>query len=166
MTLTIRPAAPSDADTVVRLLNEATEWIVARGYRPWNWRPWTAEDALSAIGRGETHLALEDGNAIATLKLQLRDETMWPARPADALYVHGLADARSAHGRNVGGLLLEFGARTAGHAGKRFLRLDCWCDNPPLRAHYVSHGFAWLGDKADGDGQHPYCASLFEKALL
>ena len=163
--LEIRLATPREVETVVRILNEANDWIVELGQRPWNARPWGAAQAAPAIARGETYLAVDGGHAIATLTLQPADETIWPGRPSDALYVHRFAVERAAHGRHVGRDLLDFAARIATEDGKRYLRLDCHCDNPRLRAYYIRLGFAYLGDRTVGTAPRTYCASLLEKAL-
>jgi ribosomal protein S18 acetylase RimI-like enzyme len=163
--LEIRPATLADVETVVRIMSEASEWIVERGDPPWNRRPWRAADVQDKIARAETYLALEGGQAVATVTVQPSDEWLWPGRPPDALYVHRLAVARAAHGRKVGAGLLDFAERLATDEGRQYVRLDCHCDNPKLRAYYVARGFAWLGDRVTGIPPDDYCASLLEKAL-
>jgi ribosomal protein S18 acetylase RimI-like enzyme len=163
--LEVRPAAADDVETVVRIMNEASEWVVARGAPPWNRSPWRTADVQDRIARGETYLAVDGGQAIATVTVQSSDEWLWPGRLPEALYVHRLAVARAAHGRRLGAALLEFAERLATDAGKRYLRLDCHCDNPTLRAYYIARGFSWLGDRATGTPPNDYCASLLEKAI-
>jgi GNAT superfamily N-acetyltransferase len=61
--------------------------------------------------------------------------------PDAALYVHRMAVSRKAAGANVGAVLLDWATERAFEAGKTWLRLDAWKDNPGLHRYYEKVGF-------------------------
>jgi ribosomal protein S18 acetylase RimI-like enzyme len=147
MTLTIRRATAADIDAVLGLVLEATRWLAERGSDQWQY---TAERHRRAIdratARGEIWVVSNDINAIvATITLNgYADPEFWTSEddPDDALYVHRMAVARTVAGREVGSTLLDWAARQAVDAGKKWLRLDAWANNSALHDYYRSHGFS------------------------
>ena len=164
-TITFRLAALGDTDTVLRILNEAAEWLAVRGIAGWKAGQWRRAKLEAAIGRGETYLALDERAVVGTMCLQWGDDEMWPGASDDAGYVHRLAVGRAAHGRGIGRTLLAFAERTAREDGKRSLRLDCACASAGLRAYYTAAGFSWRGDLEVRGATDTWCGSLFEKPL-
>ena len=79
----------------------------------------------------------------------------------DAAYVYTLASDMAPGSPGVGVALLSFAASEARQLKKRYLRLDCWADNPRLVAYYRRHGFATCGDYTE-EGWH---GSLMELSL-
>ncbi|MFJ9460358.1 GNAT family N-acetyltransferase [Kitasatospora sp. NPDC101447] len=146
------------------LLIEASEWLASRGSDQWQFPP-RRDRLLSAMDRGECFLAYCDGEPIATLTVDgMADPEFWEPgdRPDEALYVHRMAVARKASGRDAGGALLSWAVDRAAAAGKRFLRLDAWKTNPGLHRYYLSQGFSLVRVV---DLPHRSSGALFERAV-
>ncbi len=113
------------------------------------------------MARGEVYLAKLGGEAVGTIILQWKDRIFWKEVSPDAGYVHKFAIRRAYAGRHLGLKMLEWAARRASVAGKKFLRLDCMADNQRIRIYYEKAGFTHRGDI-----QHSkWKASLYEKKL-
>jgi GNAT superfamily N-acetyltransferase len=59
----------------------------------------------------------------------------------DAAYVYTMISRMTTQARGVGRALLDWAKDWASQRGVRYLRLDCWADNPGLRAYYHRAGF-------------------------
>ncbi|WP_433890733.1 GNAT family N-acetyltransferase [Streptomyces sp. CA-111067] len=141
--LHIRSARPDELGIVEGLLGEASAWLAARGIDQWQYPPHT-ERIRAAIQQGEVFLAFGGDRPAATLQVDASaDPEFWTAedRPEDALYVHRMAVSRAVAGARLGSSLLNWAADRAAGAGKPWLRLDAWKDNPGLHRYYESEGF-------------------------
>jgi GNAT superfamily N-acetyltransferase len=134
-----------DVGTVAALLDEATVWVRELGFDQWP-LPFPRAEVAAAIDRGEVYLADLDGEAVATVTVQLDDTPYWGERPPDALYVHKLAVRRDCAGRGIGAGIVEWADARAAAAGRDFLRLDCLYDDPAIRAYYERLGFELRGE--------------------
>lgn len=144
--VTIRAARTDELDTVEDLLREASAWLASRGIDQWQFPP-HRDRITRALGRGEVFLAMVDDQPIATLQVDDHaDPEFWTAddEPGDALYVHRMAVSRKYAGAGVGSVLLDWASERAAAAGKPWLRLDAWKDNPGLHRYYESQGFTLL----------------------
>ncbi|MEV7187659.1 GNAT family N-acetyltransferase [Kitasatospora sp. NPDC093102] len=162
--LEIRPARRDQLGEVETLLIEASEWLASRGSDQWQFPP-RRDRVISAMERGECFLAYRDGEPVATMTVDDQaDPEFWEPedRPEDALYVHRMAVARKAAGRDVGGELLDWAVDRAAAAGKRFLRLDAWKTNPGLHRYYLGQGFSLVRVV---DLPHRPSGALFERAV-
>jgi ribosomal protein S18 acetylase RimI-like enzyme len=146
MTLTIRRGTLADVDAVLGLVTGAARWLAERGSDQWQYTTERHRLAIErATKRGEVWVVIDDKGAIvATVTLNAyADPEFWSAEddPDDALYVHRMAVARTAGGQEVGAALLDWAARQAVDAGKKWLRLDAWANNTALHDYYRNHGF-------------------------
>ncbi|MEW2523163.1 GNAT family N-acetyltransferase [Actinacidiphila alni] len=143
MDLHIRAARPDELSQVEHLLREASAWLASRGIDQWQFPP-HRDRITAALERGEVFLALVDDQPIATLQVDAHaDPEFWTAEdePAGALYVHRMAVSRHCAGAGIGSMLLDWAAERAAAAGKAWLRLDAWKDNPGLHRYYEAEGF-------------------------
>lgn len=163
--LRIIPARASDLDVVMRVLNEAAQWVLDRGAEGWRPGQWRRERLLEAIERGETFIAFRDGNVVGTITLQWSDELFWSGAPPDAGYVHRLAVMAEAHGIGVGRAMIEWAARMSLTRDRVFLRLDCPCENAALRSYYEGLRFRPRGEKTLSGKWGTYCAALYERRI-
>lgn len=85
------------------------------------------------------------GVVVGALRLVWDDEPVWGPQPPDAAYVHGLVIDRRHAGQGLGRSLLDWSARQARQAGRRWVRLDCGEDNGVLRGYYQRQGFVSVG---------------------
>jgi GNAT superfamily N-acetyltransferase len=160
-------AQPSDLEAVLSILEEARQWLHAKGIgEQWPW-PHPPEAIAWRIQSNKTYLAYHQGQAIATFTLQWADEETWGDRPGEALYLHGLAVRHTFAGRQIGERLLQLAADICTALGKTYLRLDCWAGNPALSRYYERAGFEHCGTKewpTEGDAP-PWGVNLFEREL-
>jgi len=71
----------------------------------------------------------------------------------DALYVHNLVVRRAWSHRGLGHQLLAWAEQQTAIAGRTFLRLDCFANNPILRKYYENAGFE---DRAEVDAHYSF----------
>lgn len=86
--LRITPATAGEVDVALDVLNQAAEWVVARGAEGWTPGQWRRERLLEAINAGETHLARQGSTVVGTVTLQWSDDTFWlraPPMPATSI---------------------------------------------------------------------------------
>jgi GNAT superfamily N-acetyltransferase len=152
-------------DIVLDVLDQAAEWVKARGAEGWTPGQWRRERLLEAIVAGETNLARNAEAVVGTVTLQWTDETFWPGAPPDAGYVHRLAVTKSAHGQGVGRAMLDWAEQATRDQGRSLLRLDCAAGNPALRAYYESQGFELRGEVTHVGKWGTYRAARYEKPL-
>lgn len=93
--LIIQLAQPPDADAILSILNEACDWLTAKGIDQWTPRRFSHERTVAAIERGEVYVAKIGTETVGTLRLTWEDETLWSEWPETAGYVHLLAVGRA-----------------------------------------------------------------------
>jgi len=120
-------------------------------------------DRIAAdVAAGYFFLAECAGQAVATIKFQLRDSVFWPDTPADeAAFIHRIAVRCAFAGGQISAVLLRWAAERAKNLGRRFPRLDCEASRPRLRAVYERFGFRHHSDRQVG----PYFVSRYELPL-
>lgn len=139
----LRRAGASDGPVVAGLWTEAARWLASRGIDQWQYPP-HADRIAASIAAGDCWLAVVDEHPVGTITVDDRaDPEFWTAadEPDTALYAHRMAVARPAAGTGLGALLLDHAGLLAAETGKRWLRLDCWRDNPGLAGYYEWEGF-------------------------
>jgi GNAT superfamily N-acetyltransferase len=135
-------AGPGEIADVLAVLDEVAAWLGERGVRQWPPRfEW--EWIEPAVLTGDTWLAVDDGQVLATVTLD-RADGLWADRPAPAAYVHRLAVRRVAAG--LGARILDWATAAAAAEGCHYLRLDCVAANRRLRDYYEAAGFQHRGD--------------------
>ncbi|MGW0432575.1 GNAT family N-acetyltransferase [Micromonospora sp. NPDC003197] len=161
--LIFRAAKPDESGVVEALLTDASGWLASRGINQWREPPRRAK-ILAAIARGECFLAQTDGVVVGTITIDdLADSDFWTDDdlPAAALYVHRMAVVRTAAGRGLGGIMLDWAAARARETGKSWLRLDAWKTNLALHRYYRGQGFALLRVV---DLPHRQSGALFQRS--
>jgi GNAT superfamily N-acetyltransferase len=157
----IRPGGAGDAEAVVRLFDEAVDWLVARGQTgQWGSEPFSAQAGNVERARGWARdgglwFAVgrdDDGGAPGVPRMadagaivlgDAFDYVPPPDRPE--LYVQVLLTRASWRGRGVGRRLVEHAAGVARDQGAERLRVDCWDGTPDLPAAYERLGFTRVG---------------------
>ncbi|MBI4214216.1 MAG: GNAT family N-acetyltransferase [Chloroflexi bacterium] len=146
--LRVVPAAPSDLEVVIEILEEVAAWLETKGIDQWPVGSFRRSAAFfaGAIERGEVHLAYVGEDLAGTLRLVATDPDVWSDLADESLYVHSVAVRRSFAGRRLGRQLLEWAEQRAREAAKGYLRLDCVAGNPVLRQYYEDAGFSSAGE--------------------
>ena len=150
-------------DAYIDLLEEAAEWLWAKGIH--QWRPGAHRAArpklLAQLQRGCLILAEADGRLAGGCLLTEVAPAVWPDTATDALYLSGLVVARWAAGQDLGARILDAAGEAVRRLGKARLRLDCWDGNEFLKAYYRARGFRDMGRTQEND----YWVRLFERAI-
>ncbi|WP_019431921.1 GNAT family N-acetyltransferase [Streptomyces sp. AA0539] len=144
MNLHIEAARPDQLAVVEALLGEASAWLASRGIDQWQYPP-HRDKIMRALDEGVCFLALAESGPIGTIQVDnYADPEFWlpEDQPESALYVHRMAVSRAGAGRGTGAFMLEWAWERAAKAGKTWLRLDAWKDNPGLHRYYEGQGFA------------------------
>lgn len=146
----IRPALPQDLETVLDILNRATEKLLAKGLKQWTKR-WEAEPTLRAIEAGKQFLAFESGQVKAVFQLSGKSSNpvVEAAHPGD-LYLSRLAVDPKWQNHGFGKRVMEQVLRYANDLGKT-LYLDCWAGNYKLKTFYKECGMEQFGDFPEDD---------------
>ena len=88
----IRHATDADISTVSSILQEAADWLTARGTPMWQCDELQPDRIASDVRAGQFYLAIYEGEPAGTIKFQLSDPEFWPDVPPDeSAFVHRLA---------------------------------------------------------------------------
>jgi GNAT superfamily N-acetyltransferase len=154
--INLHRATAADMTVVIRLIEEAAEWLRRKGTDQWA-RPWpnrAGRDSriLESLDQGKTWVGWDNGVPAATITADRDDDPHWPdnLRRQPAIYVHRLVVGRPYRGVGLGGALLDWAGRTARRDhGAQWIRVSGWTTNAGLHAYYQSQGFQACGFHAD-----------------
>ncbi|MDO3705990.1 GNAT family N-acetyltransferase [Micromonospora sp. C28SCA-DRY-2] len=145
--LTVRRGGAGDAGAVLRLLDDATAWLVARGRTgQWGTEPASTDPRRIAQADawatgGGLWLAVLDERPVGALVVGAATEYVPPATEPE-LYVNLLVTDRAHAGLGIGGRLLAHAADLARERGVGLLRVDCYAgDDRALVGWYTRQGF-------------------------
>jgi ribosomal protein S18 acetylase RimI-like enzyme len=144
----ISRATQDDADDIVLLRDNATEWLRSKQTDQWQ-KPWPSaegerERLLKSLVEGTTWIVRLGSQAVATLVIdEFSDPRLWTdaEQSEPALYIHRLIVHRDYSGIRIGAILVDMIAALAAHGGYRWLRVDVWTTNYGLQQYYRGLGF-------------------------
>ena len=143
----IKRATPEEAAQALAILREAAQWLVDTGRPLWPVESFDLDAVRDAALAGELVLGFAGAQAVASMRLQTRDDVYWPADPpGEALYLHKVAVRRCAAGRQWPTRLIAWAHEQARAAGARYLRLDT-ADRNELLSLYQRHGFYLVDER-------------------
>jgi GNAT superfamily N-acetyltransferase len=165
--IALRRGTVDDLGTIIRLIEEASAWLRAKGTDQWA-RPWpnrAGRDSriLASLSQGKTWIGWDDGTPAATITADPDEDPYWPddLRRDPAVYVHRLVVRRAYKGAGLGAALLDWAGWTARRDhGAQWTRVSAWTTNVGLHGYYRRQGFLPCGLHAD-DG-YP-SAARFQK---
>jgi GNAT superfamily N-acetyltransferase len=167
--LRARKARTGDEQRILSLLDEAVEWLLARGQeaqwgseQPSRSERWQRR-VTELLDECEVDvLELDDGVTVGVLATGSAPSYVSPlAASQTELYVHLLLTARSHRGQDLGGQLLKLAERRARRRRLGRMRVDCWAVAPTLVGWYERNGFVRDATFAVGDWQ----GQLLERTL-
>jgi GNAT superfamily N-acetyltransferase len=162
MSIEVRQAMLTDADTVSAILVEAATWLESRNSRMWRANELISERISKDVEDGLFFLADIQGEPVGTIKFQLSDLTFWPDVPdGESAFIHRLAVRRRFAGGTVSSALLSWAVERTRTLGRQSLRLDCEASRAKLRAVYERFGFQHHSDRHVG----PYTVSRYQFVL-
>ncbi|MFG2580767.1 GNAT family N-acetyltransferase [Streptomyces malaysiensis] len=146
----IRPGTPTDAPTVLDMLDAAVAWMNARGNtEQWGTTPYSQKPG--GVARVERYLTVNtpyiaelDETPVGALVMDSGPSPQMPITPADEpeRYIRLLVSHRDYAGLGIGTALLAHAAEETRQAGVELLRVDCWAGGEgKLVAFYRRHGF-------------------------
>lgn len=134
-TITIRPAVPSDADAILRILGQTYEAT---------WKPVLTPEAIARFeSSGSTRRYVAEricAMHVAVHGAEIAGFIDWSRDFIDALHV-------SPHfqGQGIGGQLLRYAEAAMAAAGHAQTRLETDTFNQQARGFYLSHGYQETG---------------------
>ena len=149
----IRPAVSGDAEDILDVSDEATEWLVQHGMsEQWGAEPPSSEPVFVArvsswISSGEAVVAIDSNGDVHGYAVTgcfpppYMDPTVAERAVEDAYYVYTVASRMRPESRGAGRSLLMWALEQARALGVTYLRLDCWAENARLRTYYENLGF-------------------------
>ena len=168
--MVVHRAEVADLLTVAALFDDVMLWLTVIGMEgQWGSGPLPMdpeqlpEEWKHGIDAGEQYLATLLGRPVAAFRLHFDTPVeRWGKVADDAGYVSSLVVRPAVSGRGIGRLLLDWAGRQSKQQGRRFLRLDCWADNPRLCAYYEASGFQPRGEYGFNEW---WRGRLFERSL-
>jgi GNAT superfamily N-acetyltransferase len=143
----IRRAGRDDVPVVLKILDGATEWLVARGRTDqWGTRmhstsPRRVAQIIEFAEEGGLWVGEADGRLVGALAVGTAPPHI-PQTDEPELYVRLLVSERASSGQNVGGELLDHARYLAREAGVSLLRVDCFAGGDgALVRYYERQGF-------------------------
>jgi GNAT superfamily N-acetyltransferase len=167
--LHVRPAEEGDLKLILYFIDEAADWLRAKGIDQWN-SPWPSETERDArvkrgLEAGRTWIVENDGVPIATVSGRPdANPDLWAeSEQGDlAVYVSRLVVSRSYAGLGVGAELVNWvGMWARKQYGAQWIRIDVWTTNIALHSYYQEGGFRFLRFCDDVD--YP-SAALFQRS--
>lgn len=163
--LIIAAATAEELPVVMEILDQAAQWMLAKGIQQWSSPPPTEFCTFmdSEIAKGKVYLARIEASytPIATWRFGWSNQTLWHDETNSAGYLYTLATHPNVHGHGIGSTLLKWAATHIKEQQRSYFRLDCMANNLPLQHYYQAQGFRFCG-YATSDTHH---AALFEMAL-
>ncbi|HEU5419260.1 MAG TPA: GNAT family N-acetyltransferase [Streptosporangiaceae bacterium] len=167
----VRLATPADLPLILRMIDEAAEWLRTQDTDQWA-TPWPSREERDArIVRGllsaRTWIAEDYQVPVGTVTCSPEgDAELWtPAELREpAAYMSRLIVSRKFAGTGAGSQLTDWaGARARAEYGAQSLRIDVWTTNERLHSYYARHGFRFLRVCPDPD--YP-SGALFSKPTI
>jgi Acetyltransferases len=168
----IRPASPSDIESLMELRTEAEGWLSQQGTDQWS-DPETGARAISkwrdAIDDGRAWvLTDQQGSTVGTVSRGPADRDFWhdQDRPESAFYLYKLMTSRTVAGSGIGSLVLDWACRVAALEGREWVRIDCWRTNTKLQAYYEGLGFTHVRTEAPAHRKSGWLAQRSSRLIL
>lgn len=143
--IVIRKARPDDLAEVLAVLEEVRTWMINRSVNTWRPIAFWRDLIEQKIARQVVYIALLGGQVVGTITLDGEAGELWDTAPTPAGYLAHFAIRRALAGTGIGKQMLRYMEAEARHAGREYLRLDCWAENKALCAYYEQAGFVHQG---------------------
>ena len=137
------------------------------------WPPYPEQMMKNEI-RARLHFSvfMTDGVLAGYFSLALSDELIWGEKErGDAIYVHRMCVNPDRKGNKLAASVLSWAYGYATGAGRKFIGMDTWGDNPQLLNYYIACGYRHIANRQLGSvpGLPPHYKNinlaLFENAV-
>ncbi|WP_339241568.1 GNAT family N-acetyltransferase [Paenibacillus sp. FSL F4-0243] len=145
---------PDRTGDILRLLQEAANWMERNGIKQWTPGQFNENDITGYFTDRHVYLAIEDEAVVGMFTLQFSDPQYWGSKNDESYaYLHRLAVAGSHRSQGLGQHMLKYAAVRAKELGCRGLRFDTVAHNIKLNRYYQSMGFHYMGTNDMGNGR-------------
>ncbi len=150
----VRKTVPEDLPAIEKLYEDARAALKAQGVDQWQTGGYPGrEDARLDMENGTGYVLEEDGKVIAAACLAFgRDPTYeiieqgaWKSDPREYGFLHRIAVASDAKGKNAAGMMFDELKRQARERGTAVIRGDTHRDNRPMRRVMEKNGLEYRG---------------------
>jgi GNAT superfamily N-acetyltransferase len=116
------------------------------------WPSYPAETIETEIRLGlHFSVFLPDNILAGFFSLALTDELIWEEQErGNAIYIHRMCANPMCKGKNLAASILAWAYGFAADAGRKFIRMDTWADNPRLLNYYIACGFRHIRNRQLG----------------
>ena len=153
----IRLANDSDVPEILAVIDGAAAWLVANGLIG-QWGDSSPSNDLNFVQRlrgwidaAFVSIATNAGNEIHGCLVvgydapPYLDSVLAEQIASDTAYIYTLVTRKAAESAGAGAALLHHATVIARRQDKSAVYLDCWAENPKLRAYYERQGFEAVG---------------------
>ena len=150
----IKLATENEADEILRLYDEAVEWMVANGNTSqWGTEPLSKNETFAErvkcwLRAKRSYLGLLDGRIVGFVALSTETPeyigTLKTLVKVPSYYVVGLISDRNMKGNGIGKILLHYADKIAHEQKHKAIYLDCWSGSAKLPEYYENNGYERL----------------------
>jgi RimJ/RimL family protein N-acetyltransferase len=145
---------PDRVSDILRLLQEAANWMERNGIKQWTPGQFNEKDIAGYFADRHVYLALDDDALVGMFTLQFSDPQYWGSKNDESYaYLHRLAVAGSHRSQGLGQHMLQYAVVLAKELGCSGLRFDTVAHNIKLNRYYQSLGFHYMGTNDMGNGR-------------
>lgn len=138
----VRWAVEDDAQPILEVWQEVSEWLIQMGEPLWSPAQFTLAETRTLIKLREVCVGLENDQLVSCMRVSSADKVYWPEKQFEsALYLHKIAVRRSRKSKGWANRMIDWVDAQAAGAGLNYIRLDC-DPRPALLAVYEASGFS------------------------
>ena len=155
----IRATTPADVPAVMTIIEEARRTIATLGIDQWQNRSPNEAMILADVGKGQSRVALVDGEVVGTFALidngepvyAVIEDGTWQTPDKDTagewsyLAIHRVAISVAHRGSGISTAVIQYAEESARSLGRSSLRIDTHEGNVVMRRMLERHGFIPCG---------------------
>ncbi|WP_374285852.1 N-acetyltransferase family protein [Lactococcus sp.] len=149
----IRKASVEDLPDILKIMQEAREFLAEQGIDQWQGVYPAAENILPDLSKEAAYVVSTDGQISAYFAIIMGDDIMyhtisqgsWRNESTDFVTVHRLAVSQAFRGRGINKLIWDFVFKIGKSRGYTDFRADTHADNKIMQAALLKMGFEKRG---------------------
>lgn len=133
----------ADLETIFRLYDEAVAY--QKKVSEQHWLPFDREMVKKEIAEKRQWKIVINGTIACVFCVAYSDPLIWGDRDKEpSIYLHRIVTNPKFRGNNFVTEIIKWALLFGKNAGKKYLRMDTWGDNPKLGEYYAKCGFEFL----------------------
>lgn len=153
--ISIRKATAQDTDSILDILNSATQKLLAKGVMQWGY-PWDKNIIADDISKGLFYIATEYEKAVGCFGIRPFSNNPF-CNDNTGVYFYHLAVHPQYSGSSYSKEMCRF-VQNFAKENNVTVYFDCWAGNDFLKKFYSENGFEYMGDFPEED----YFVSAFK----